>query len=192
MISIKISKRNLNRTLRMLASGFNSHKKYADFYVIAFCVTSHQELIAKVLGGEYLPEAEVTGNGSFSVNYRWIKMFVKACKAKTIEIHVDHGMMTINKSVSVQVKQSMLDINLPLVLNYSICDLARLDRRIIRDEILSFWGLHRQLTEAIDEISNIIEKTCSQLMPYFPSQMSGKKCKEILRHDILDIPLLYR
>lgn len=191
MISIKISKKNLNRTLRMLASGFNSHKKYADFYVIAFCVTSHQKLVAKVLGGEYLPEAEVTGNGSFSVNYRWIKMFIKACKAKTIEMHVDHGMMTINKSVSVQVEQSILDINLPITLNYSIGDLARLDRTNVRDEILSFWGLHRQLAEAIDEISNVIEKTCSQLMPYFPSRMSGKKYKEILSHDILGIPLLY-
>lgn len=192
MISIKISKRDLNQTLRMLASGFNSHKKYADFYVIAFCVTSRQKLLVKVPGGEYLPEAEVKGNGSFSVNYRWIKMFLRSCKEKTIEMSVDHGIMTINQSVSVQVKQIMQNIHVPLSLTYSVGELVRLDKTNICDEILSFWELDRQLTEAIDEISNIIEKTCSQLMPYFPSQMSGKKCKEILRHDILGIPLLYR
>lgn len=189
MISIKISKRNLNHTLRMLATGFNSHKKYADSYSIAFCVSSRQTLLAKVPGGEYFPEAEVKGSGSFSVNYRWIKIFIRTCKAKTIEMNVKHGIMTINQSISIPVKQSMQDIQVPLSLTYSAGELARLQEADICNEILSFWELHRQMTEAIDEISDIVEKAVLQLMPYFPPQMSGMKCKKILSHDILGISL---
>lgn len=190
MIFLKISKRNLNKILRMLSVGFNAHKKQADSYVLVFRVCSSREILAKVPGGEYSSEAETEGSGCFSVNYRWLKMFVKACKAKTVEMRVDHDMMTVNRSISVFVKQSRMDMNIPLSLTYSAGELVRLDRMNISDEALSFWGLHKQLAEARDEISGVLDKVSCQLAPYLPPHISKKKCREILSQELLSVPVM--
>lgn len=190
MIFLKISKRNLNQILRMLSVGFNAHKKQADSYVLVFCVSSPREILAKVPGGEYASEAETEGSGCFSVNYRWLKMFVKACKAKNIEMSVEHDVMTVNRSISVSVKQSRQDMTIPLSLTYSAGELVRLKSMGVPDEALSFWGLHKQLAEAQDEISRVLEKVCLQLAPYLPPQISEKKCREILSQELLSLPIM--
>lgn len=184
-LSLNISKKNLNKALRVLSSGAKFHKKYAEVYSIAFRVDTIGKVSVLVPGGEYTIDAETTGTGCFALNYKWFKMLIKDCKMKSMELRLESDMMIVNNSISVKVKQSSGNVDLPLSLSYSVGELARLDLTKVDEGVVDFWGLTSQIEDAKSEIENVINKAYLQLAKYLPPNITSKEFKAKLRKEIL-------
>lgn len=184
-LSLNISKKNLNKALRMLYTGFKSHKKYAEVYSIAFKVNIQNKVSVLVPGGEYIIDASTSGTGCFALNYKWLKMLVKDCMVKKFELRIDSDMMIINNSISVKVKQSASNVNLPLSLSYSAGELVRLDLSIIEKEVIDFWGLASQIEDAREEVERSIDRAYLQVAKYLPPKLTSNTFKAKLRKEML-------
>ena len=184
-LSLNISKRNLNKALKMLYTGYKSHKKYAEVYSIAFRVETTGEVSVLVPGGEYIIDAETTGTGCFALNCECLKMLVKNCKMKSMELRLKSDLIIINNSISVKVKQSSGNVDLPLSLSYSVGELARLDLTKVEEGIVDFWGLTSQIEDAKSEIENAINKVYLQLAKYLPPKLTSNEFKAKLRKEML-------
>lgn len=181
ILSLKISKKNLNKALRILSTGAKSHKKYADVYSIAFRVESAGKVSVLVPGGEYIIDAETSGIGCFSLNHKWFKMFLKDCKTKNLELRLESGELTVNNTVAIKVKQSNSNIDIPLSLSYSVGELARLDLSKLDEGVVEFWGLTSQIEDAQSEIEDVVNKTYLLLVKYLPPKLTSNDFKVSLK-----------
>lgn len=172
-ISLNISKKNLNKALRMLYTGYKSHKKYAEVYSVAFKIDNQNKVSVLVPGGEYIIDAETSATGCFALNYKWFKMLVKDCKTKSLVFKLESGLLTVNNTISVRVKQYDGDIDIPLSLSYSAGELARLDLSKLDEKVVEFWGLSSQIKDAQSEIENAIDKVYLLLVKYLPPQLTS-------------------
>lgn len=184
VLSLKISKKNLNKALKILSTGAKSHRKYAEVYAIAFRVESVGKVSVLVPGGEYIIDAETTGIGSFSLNHKWFKMFLKDCKMKNLELRLESGQLTINNTVVVKVKQSNSNIDIPLSLSYSVGELARLDLSKLDEGVVDFWGLTLQIEDVQSEIDNVINKAYLLLAKYLPPKLTSNDFKASLKKQL--------
>lgn len=185
ILTFNISKRNLNKALRMLHTGYKSHKKYAELYSVAIKVDNQNKASVLVPGGEYIIDAETSAAGCFSLNYKWFKMLVKDCKTKNLEFKIESGLLTINNTASVIVKQYDGDIDIPLSLSYSAGELVRLDLSKIEKDVIDFWGLASQIENAREEVERCIDKAYLQVAKYLPPILTSSAFKAKLRKEML-------
>lgn len=185
LLSLKISKENLNTALRILSVGAKSHRKYAEVYSIAFKVETEGKVSVLVPGGEYIIDAETSGIGCFSINYKWFKKFLKDCKMKNLELRLESGRLTINNIVTVKVKQSNGNIDIPLSLSYSVGELARLNLTMLNEEVVDFWRLKPQIEDAESRIQDVVNGIYIKLAGYLPPNSTESKVKEMIRQIIL-------
>lgn len=183
-LSLIISKKNLNKALRVLSTGFKAHKKYAEVYSIAFRVDTTCKVSVLVPGGEYIIDAETSGTGCFALNYKWFRMLVKDCKMKSLYLRAESGLLKINNTISVKIKLFAGNIDIPLSLSYSAGELARLDITEIKEGVIDFWGLKTQIEDARSEIENAINRAYLQLAKYLPPKLTSNQFKEKLRKEI--------
>lgn len=184
-LSLNISKKNLNKALRMLNTGYKSHKKYAEVYSVAFKVDNQNKVSVLVPGGEYIIDAETSAAGCFALNYKWFKMLVKDCKTKSLDFKVESGLLTVNNTVSVRVKQYDGDIDIPLSLSYSAGEMARLDLSKIEKDVIDFWGLASQIENAREEVEKCIDKAYLQVAKYLSPKLTSSAFKAKLRKELL-------
>ena len=118
-ITIKATKKSLSTAIKALFAGYKKHAKYSDAYKLSLSVATPGLVTAKVLGGEYSFEAETEGTGSFSVSYRWFRLFVKDCKMKQICMAVNGESLCLNNTATIKVEYTTADINVPLSLFYT-------------------------------------------------------------------------
>ena len=112
-------------------------------------------------------------------------MLVKNCKMKSMELRLKSDLIIINNSISVKVKQSSGNVDLPLSLSYSVGELARLDLTKVEEGIVDFWGLTSQIEDAKSEIENAINKVYLQLAKYLPPKLTSNEFKAKLRKEML-------
>ena len=181
VLSLKISKNNLHKALRILSIGAKSHRKYAEVYSIAFRVEKTGMVSILVPGGEYIIDAETSGIGCFSLNHKWFRLFLKDCKMKNLVLRLESGQLTINNTVTIKVKQSNSNIDIPLSLSYSVGELARLDLSKLDERVVEFWGLNSQIEDAQSEIEDAINKAYLLLAKYLPPKLTSDDFKASLK-----------
>lgn len=177
---LKVNKKSLTSAFKALSAGAKMHRKYAKVYSIAFMVSEPGKISVLVPGGEYIIDAETSGKGCFSLNYKQFKMLVQDCKKKNLELKIESGLLTVNHCVSVRVKQCAGSINVPLSLSYSAAELAR-----IGNEVIDFWGLSSQIEDAKSEIDNALDKAYMQLGKYWPPTLTSDDFKALLKDKML-------
>lgn len=182
---LKVNKKSLTSAFKALSAGAKMHRKYAKVYSIAFMVSEPGKISVLVPGGEYIIDAETSGKGCFSLNYKQFKMLVQDCKKKNLELKIESGLLTVNHCVSVRVKQCAGSINVPLSLSYSAAELARMDLARIGNEVLDFWGLSSQIEDAKSEIDNALDKAYMQLEKYWPPTLTPDDFKALLKDKML-------
>lgn len=183
-ITIKATKKSLSTAIKALFAGYKKHAKYSDAYKLSLSVATPGLVTARVLGGEYTFEAETEGTGSFSVSYRWFRLFVKDCKMKQICMAVNGESLCLNNTATIKVEYTTADINVPLSLFYTPGEITRVDWPNINEQIIDYWGLKPQIEEAENRIKDVINTVYIKLADYLPSNSTESKIKEKIREII--------
>lgn len=184
-VVIKSTKINLNIALKKLLVGYKRHAKYSDAYRVSLSVTTPGHVTARVLGGEYTFEAETEGSGSFSVSFKWFKLFVKDCKTKQITMAVNDGTLCLNNATTVKVEYTTDIIHVPLSLFYTPGEIVRVDWPNVNQQMIDYWGLQPQIEDAQSRIQDIINSIYIKLAGYLPPNSTESKVKEMIRQIIL-------
>ena len=183
-ITIKATKKSLSTAIKALFAGYKKHAKYSDAYKLSLSVATPGLVTARVLGGEYTFEAETEGTGSFSVSYRWFRLFVKDCKMKQICMAVNGVSLCLNNTATIKVEYTTADINVPLSLFYTPGEITRVDWPNINEQIIDYWGLKPQIEEAENRIKDVINTVYIKLADYLPPNSTESKIKEKIREII--------
>ena len=184
-LTIKATKKSLATAIRALFPGYKKHAKYSDAYRISLGVTTPGHVTARVLGGEYTFEAETEGTGSFSVSFKWFKLFVKDCKTKQITMAVNDGTLCLNNAATVKVEYTTDTIHAPLSLFYTPGEIVRVDWPNVNQQIIDYWGLKPQIEDAESRIQDVINGVYIKLAGYLPPNSTESKVKEMIRQIIL-------
>lgn len=185
-ITIKATKKSLSTAIKALFAGYKKHAKYSDAYKLSLSVATPGLVTARVLGGEYTFEAETEGTGSFSVSFKWFKLFVKDCKAKQITMAVNDGTLCLNNAATVKVEYTTdTIIHAPLSLFYTPGEIVRVDWPNVNQQMIDYWGLKPQIEDAESRIQDVVNGVYIKLAGYLPPNSTESKVKEMIRQIIL-------